>query len=159
VEKIEASDLNHEFVYFTATNGDGNGNKPKIGETVPEFALDDRNGKPVTSRDLAGSPTLAAFWSTTCPHCVNMMEDIREWEKNRSANDPKLIVFSDGDIDELRKIDLASPIVIDKEYKTAIKLGMYGTPSAVLIDKDGRIVSETATGAQNIWALIGRRTN
>jgi hypothetical protein len=36
---------------------------------------------------------------------------------------------------------------------------MLGTPSAVLIDENGRIISETAIGAQNIWALVGRRMN
>jgi thiol-disulfide isomerase/thioredoxin len=154
-EKITESDTSREFVYFT--NPNGNGHKPKIGETVPEFALDDRDGKRITSQDLSGSTTLATFWSTTCPHCINMMEDIREWEQHRSTSDPKLIVFSDGDIEELRKIELNSPIIIDKGYKMAAKIGMWGTPSAVLIDKDGRIISETAIGAQNIWALIGRR--
>ena len=157
VEKITASDLNGEFVYFTGTNG--NGIKPRIGQTVPEFTLDDREGQKIASSDLQGSVTLATFWSTTCPHCLNMMEDIREWEQSRSANDPKLIVFSDGDIEELKKIELSSPIVVDKDYKTASKMGMFGTPSAVLIDENGRIVSETAIGAPNIWALIGRRMN
>lgn len=158
VEKITgAPDVNGEFVYFASSNG--NGNKPKIGEAVPEFTLDDRDGQRIASTDLKGSPTLAAFWSTTCPHCINMMEDIREWEQNRSPADPKLIVFSDGDVEELKKIELSSPIVIDKDYKTAAKLGMLGTPSAVLINEDGKFVSETAIGAQNIWALIGRRGN
>lgn len=157
LDKIIIADLDGEFIYFSSSNGNGHG--PKIGENVPEFSLNDREGKHVTSIDLNGSPTLAASWSTTCPHCINMMEDIREWEQNRSAADPKLIIFSDGDIEELKKIDLTSPIIIDKEYKTAAKLGMVGTPSAVLINENGRIVSETAIGAQNIWALIGRRTN
>ncbi|HTK37572.1 MAG TPA: TlpA disulfide reductase family protein [Pyrinomonadaceae bacterium] len=157
VEKVSNTDVSDEFIYFT--NSNGNGRKPLIGESVPEFTLDDREGQKVASSDLKGSPTLAAFWSTTCPHCINMMEDIREWEQNRSAADPKLIVFSDGDVEELKKIELTSPIVIDKEYKTAAKLGMLGTPSAVLIDENGRIISETAIGAQNIWALIGRRMN
>ena len=157
VEKVSDADVSNEFVYFT--NSNGNGRAPKIGEAVPDFTLDDREGQKVASSDLKGSPTLAAFWSTTCPHCINMMEDIREWEQSRSAADPKLIVFSDGDVEELKKIELTSPIVLDKDYKTATKLGMLGTPSAVLIDEHGRIVSETAIGAQNIWALIGRRMN
>jgi len=157
VEKVSEADVSNEFVYFT--NSNGNGRAPKIGEAVPDFTLDDREGQKVASSDLKGSPTLAAFWSTTCPHCINMMEDIREWEQSRSAADPKLIVFSDGDVEELKKIELTSPIVLDKDYKTATKLGMLGTPSAVLIDEHGRIVSETAIGAQNIWALIGRRMN
>jgi hypothetical protein len=34
---------------------------------------------------------------------------------------------------------------------------MFGTPSGVIIDESGTIVTETATGAPNIWALVGKR--
>jgi hypothetical protein len=34
---------------------------------------------------------------------------------------------------------------------------MFGTPSAVLVNRDGKIVSETALGAPDIWSLIGKR--
>ena len=33
---------------------------------------------------------------------------------------------------------------------------MMGTPSAVLINEKGEIVTETGVGAANIWALIGK---
>jgi hypothetical protein len=36
-------------------------------------------------------------------------------------------------------------------------MGMFGTPSAVLIDENGIIATETAVGASNIWALLGRQ--
>jgi hypothetical protein len=50
-------------------------------------------------------------------------------------------------------------VIIDRGYKTAAKLGMNGTPSAVLIDEDAVIATETAVGASNIFALLGRRKN
>jgi hypothetical protein len=34
---------------------------------------------------------------------------------------------------------------------------MAGTPSAVLIDENGQIASSTASGAEKVWALIGKR--
>ncbi len=34
---------------------------------------------------------------------------------------------------------------------------MDGTPSAVLINENGKIASEVAVGAGNIFALIGKR--
>ena len=157
VGEVTDADVSKEFLYFTGSNG--NGVKVRIGQTVPEFTLDDRGGQKIETSYLKGSPTLATFWSTTCSHCLNMMEDMREWEQNRATGDPKLVVFMDGNPEEIKDIELDSPIVIDKGYKTAAKLGMHGTPSAVLIDENGKIVSETAIGATNIWALIGRRMN
>jgi hypothetical protein len=86
-----------------------------------------------------------------------MMDELKLWEKQRSPSDPELLVFSDGDPDAHRSLALDSTLVLDKDYKTSEKFGMFGTPSAVLVNEDGTIVSETAVGAPNIWALIGKR--
>jgi peroxiredoxin len=155
VEKIKAQNFGDEFLFVV--NGNGHGAPPKIGETVPEFSIADLSGKQIDQNDFRGRKTLVAFWSLTCPHCVNMMEDLRDWEKQKGLDEPNLLVFSDGEIEAHKSLDLKSPILIDKDYKTANKFGMLGTPSAVLINENGRIISETATGAQNIWALLGRR--
>ena len=157
VGKIKAENLDAEFVYIANGNGAAPDRLPKIGESVPEFSLNDLDGKEVSARDLRGKKTLVTFWSTTCPHCSNMMEELKAWEKQRAPNDPELLVFSDGDPDAHRNLALDSTLVLDKDYKTAEKFGMFGTPSAVLVNEDGTIVSETAVGAPNIWALIGKR--
>jgi hypothetical protein len=34
---------------------------------------------------------------------------------------------------------------------------MQGTPSAILVNERGIVVSETAIGAPDIWSLIGKR--
>ncbi len=65
-------------------------------------------------------------------------------------------MFSDGETEAHRDLELNSPILLDKEYKTAAKLGMFGTPSAILVNEDGKIASETALGSAQIWALIGK---
>jgi hypothetical protein len=52
---------------------------------------------------------------------------------------------------------LTTPLVTDANYKVAANLGMYGVPSAVLIDENGKIASESALGNRMIWSLIGRK--
>lgn len=153
VEKIRAEDSAKD--YFFVANG--NGRQPKIGENVPEFSLEDVRGNTVSSDYFQGKKTLVTFWSMTCPHCVNMMEDLRQWEKTKGANEPNLIVFSQGDAEAHQQFELNAPILLDKEHKTAEKFGMFGTPSAVLVNEEGKIVSETAVGAAQIWALLGKR--
>ncbi len=155
IESVKAETFEDEFVYFV--NGSPNGRVSKIGEAVPDFTLSDLDGREITERDLLGKKTLAAFWSLGCPHCGRMMDELRKWDLSRSADEPNLVVFSEGDEAVHKELALASPILLEKDYKTAEKLGMFGTPSAVLIDEKGRIVSETAVGAPNIWALIGKR--
>ena len=157
IEKIKAENLASEFLFVANGNKNGNSKPPKIGENVPEFSIADLRGTAISQKDFQGKKTLVAFWSLTCPHCVTMMKDLREWEKEKGRDEPNLIVFSDGETEAHKDFDLKSPILIDKEYEIAEKLGMFGTPSAVLVNEDGKIVSETATGAPQIWALIGKR--
>jgi peroxiredoxin/uncharacterized membrane protein YphA (DoxX/SURF4 family) len=151
IEQIKSERSEDALFYLT------NGNDSKIGESVPDFSLADLEGKQITPEDFQGKKTLVTFWSTTCPHCANMMEELKNWEKEKGADEPDLIVFSDGDLEEHKNLKLDSPILLDKNYETAEKFGMAGTPSAVLVDENGKIVSETAIGAANIWALIGKR--
>ncbi len=154
VEKIKASDLEQEFTHFTL--GNGSHSHVEIGADVPEFAIEALDGRTITSGDLRGKTTLVTFWSPTCPHCVRMIEEIQVWDNAKGPNEPNLIVFSDGDEQPHRDLGLSSPVIIDKDYAVAAKLGMHGTPSAVLVNENGKFVSEIAIGAPNIWALIGK---
>ena len=83
------------------------------------------------------------------------MDQIREWEKG-NTNGTRVLVFSEGEREIHEGYNIKSPILLDKGYATAIKLGMFGAPSAVLIDERGVIISETAIGSGSIWSLIGK---
>lgn len=157
VDDIKASDLSNERLFFAKpANG---ARQPKIGLEIPKFELVDIEGREFKSDQFRGTKTLAVFWSLTCPHCTSMLKALKDWDDARSNGEPKLVVFSDGPIEEHRALGLNSPIILDKDYKTAEGLGMNGTPSAVLIDEEGRFATETGIGAQNIWALIGKRNS
>lgn len=155
VEKVKATSFKDEPTYIT--NGHRHSNNNKLGQRIPEFKLADHKGNDVSDRDLKGKKTLIAFWSTGCMHCANMLDDLRKWDGARGEDEPNLIVFSDGSPDEHKEFGLKSPVILDEGHKTAAGFGMYGTPSAVLVNEDGVIVSETAIGAPDIWALIGKR--
>lgn len=155
VDKIKADDASREFAHYT--NGNGTEQTLKIGQAVPELSVTDLSGRRLTDADLKGKQTLIAFWSTGCSHCSAMLPDLRNWDESKNADEPNLLVFSDGDEETLREFGLISPIVLDEGHRTAATLGMFGTPSAVLVNEDGVIVTETAIGAPNIWSLIGKR--
>jgi len=129
----------------------------KLGDDLPEFFETDVFDKIVASQDLRGKKTLVAFWSLTCGYCTQMLEELRDWDKTKGADEPNLLVISEGETEPHRRLDLQSPIILDKDRKISKELGMRGTPSAVLINEDGKIVSETAIGAAGIWTLIGRK--
>ena len=154
VEKIKG-EIDKAGVLFIA-NGNG-ADKTKLGENLPEFSLPAVNGKSVSSEDLRGKKTLVAFWSLNCGYCKQMLDDLRVWDKAKGADEPNLLLVSTGEIEEHQNLDLQSPIVLDEGQKVSGELGMNGTPSAILVNEDGKIISETAIGAEQIWALLGKK--
>ena len=129
----------------------------RLGEDVPEFFENDINDKLVASEDLRGKKTLITFWSLTCGYCQQMLKDLQDWDKTKGADEPNLLLLSEGKPEAHRELNLQSPIILDNENRISEKLGMSGTPSAVLINEHGKIVSETAVGAEKIWTLVGKR--
>ncbi|MCC6329689.1 MAG: redoxin domain-containing protein [Acidobacteria bacterium] len=150
-EQIKSRDLSEEFVYFLGLNGN---RRPNIGEKIPEFTAQDIQGRGLSRKDFIGRETLVAFSSPTCGHCVKLMEEVREWEKGKRPASPALVIFSDGDHEEMTA-GLKSPVIVDKDSRLAARFGMRGVPSAVLVDETGTIVTEAAIGSKNIWSLIG----
>jgi len=157
IDQIKTSNLDKEFTHFT--NGHNHANTNKVGSVVPDFSVEDIKGRTINSDYFLGRKTLVAFWSLTCPHCTAMMEELREWDMLKGKDDPALVVFSDGTKNELEEFALDSPIVVDTGHKTSAGFGMFGTPSAVLVNENGKIISETATGSRNIWSLVGNRNS
>lgn len=155
VEKVKQESKTSDRFYIA--DGGSSLQKSKIGEKVPEFEAEDLLGEKFDTAKFYDKKTLVAFWSETCPHCVKMLEDLRDWDRLKGRDEPNLVVFSTGDAEVHRNFELNSPIILDEGYKIAEKFGMSGTPSAVLVSEKGEIISETAIGAPQIWALIGKR--
>lgn len=148
VEKIKAE---REVRFIT------NGKGQNIGEDFPEFSLSDLSGKTLDASAVRGRKTLVTYWSSTCGYCAQMLEDFREWDKTKGADEPNLLLLSRGEIEKNLELGFKSTIVLDDEREVVQKLGMEGTPSAVLVDENGKIVSQIAVGEKRIWALIGKR--
>jgi thiol-disulfide isomerase/thioredoxin len=150
IEKIKAEET-AEVKFIT------NGKGQNIGESFPEFSLNDITGKTLNSSAVRGKKTLVTYWSNTCGYCSQMLEDLREWDRTKSADEPNLMLLSRGEAEENRELGFRSTIVLDDEREVVKKLGMEGTPSAVLVDENGKIASQVAVGEKRIWALIGKR--
>lgn len=131
----------------------------KVGDVVPEFSVETIAGDQISSKQLKGARTMFLFWGVDCPHCVAMAADFRKWETSKNGDSPNVIVFSDGDLPTVEDLEINSPLILEPGRKVAGTLGMYGTPSAILVDEEGRFASETAISAPHIWALVGHNPN
>ena len=86
-----------------------------------------------------------------------MLPDPKAWDANPPKGAPKLLVVSSGTVDEIRAMDLRSPVLLDENFSVGPSFGANGTPMAVLIDAKGNIASPLATGAQEVLALARSR--
>jgi thiol-disulfide isomerase/thioredoxin/uncharacterized membrane protein YphA (DoxX/SURF4 family) len=151
MDRFRESDRNAETFHIS------NGSRPgrnKIGQTVPKFSLEDLHGNAITEEFFRGRTTLAIFLSTSCGFCKDVVAEVRETEKEDGA--PQMIVFSEGEREEHLDWEIATPVILEKNYKTAEKIGMFSVPSAVLVNENGIVISEAAVGSQSIWALVGK---
>jgi len=84
-----------------------------------------------------------------------MLPEIKQWEETRPEAAPGLLFVSAGSEDANRDMGISSPVLLDQNFAAGRAFGASGTPSAVLVDAEGRIASEVAVGAPAVLGLAG----
>jgi len=126
----------------------------EIGEAAPDFSLPDLSGKLVHLSDFQGTPTLVLFWRPSCGCCQHLLPHLVAWEAQPPEESPRLLLVSTGSVADNQALGLRSPIVLEQADRSIGKMfGATGTPTAVLIDAEGRIASDLAEGLPAILAL------
>jgi peroxiredoxin len=146
----------------------GNGHKPEItigtphayddvGKPAPSFSLQSSDGDVVQSDQLLGRDTLLLFWDPKCPFCKSISDALKKWEVNPPANAPRLVLVSsaEGEDASAESKEFKSLYLCDPSLEVGMMFGTNLTPSAVLIDSNGRIASAPTAGPENIMALAG----
>ena len=131
----------------------------KVGEQAPEVKLPNLEGKTVELADFRGEETLVLFWNPGCGFCQQMLPDLKQWESNVPKGAPRLLVVSAGTEEANKEMGLASPVLLDQQFATGRAFGASGTPSAVLVDAEGKVASEVAVGAPAVLQLAGGEQN
>lgn len=127
----------------------------KIGEAAPALRLPDLDGNEVDLASFKGRSTLVLFWNPGCGFCARMLDDLKAWEAAPPPDAPRLLVVSTGRVEVNREMDLSATVLLDQGFAAGREFGASGTPSAVLIDADGKIASHVAVGAPSVLALAG----
>jgi thiol-disulfide isomerase/thioredoxin len=127
----------------------------EIGAAAPNLELVDLAGNIVRPADFRGRDTVLLFWGLSCGFCREMLPDVREWERRRPQGAPDLLVVLASEPQPGQRLPFESPVVIDRESAAASALHSGGTPTAILIDRQGRIGSQPVVGAVPILDLLG----
>jgi thiol-disulfide isomerase/thioredoxin len=121
----------------------------KIGEPAPEMKLRAPSGGAINLWSLGDKETLVFFYNPRCVFCQQMLPDLEEWEKDRAEGAPELLVVST----DPERMDLDSPVMYDRKFALFRDFGANETPSAVLVDAEGKIGSELVVGAPEVLEL------
>lgn len=136
-----------------ATHAHAGSASPKVGESAPEVRLSDLEGREVSLEDFRGEEVLVLFWSPDCSFCQEILPNLKEWEAVPPEGAPRLLVVSDGTVEDNEAMGFSSPVVLDHTYAVSDAFGAGGTPSAVLVDAEGRIASEVVVGTSAVLEL------
>ena len=127
-----------------------------VGAPAPQLTLPDLSGKPVGIADFQGHETMLMFWNPGCGYCARMLPGLKELEKSRPRTAP-IVLISTGTPEQNRAMGLRSPVLLDQGQGAMGLFGASGTPSALLVDRAGKIGSSLAIGADAIFALVGKQ--
>ena len=123
------------------------------GDAVPSLKLADLKGQVMDLGQLRGRRTLLLFWNPSCGFCQQMLEDVKAWERQPGKDAPELLIVSAGSPEDIRKQDFHSRVLLDPYFGASQVFNSGGTPSAVLIDEQGRVASDVGVGAPDVLAM------
>jgi hypothetical protein len=85
-----------------------------------------------------------------------MLRDLLAWERKPPKGAPQLLVISGGGSKTDNQVGFKSTIVLDdfaSSYSAANWFKAKGTPSAVLLDENGVVISDLGVGSDAVLAL------
>ncbi len=125
-----------------------------VGTPAPALKLPDLSGKEVDLADYRGRETVVLFWNTGCGFCQQMLPQLKEWERERPADAPALVVVSAGPPEAIAAQGLLSTVLVDQSFASGLAFAAGGTPSAVKVGRDGTVAGPLAVGGPAVMALL-----
>ncbi|MGH2787285.1 MAG: PqqD family peptide modification chaperone [Actinomycetota bacterium] len=126
-----------------------------LGDELPSFDGPGLNGDTVRSEDLRGHKLLLINWSAMCGFCKKIAPDLAELQPELKANGVELVLLTYGTSEDNRELLDESGIdctVVFQEGASEV-FGTAGTPSAYLVDADGKVASKMVVGALEVPTL------
>ena len=117
-------------------------------DKAPAFALQDLDGKEVSSSDFAGKVILLNFWATWCPPCQAEIPALKSLHNDYQARGFEVVGISvDEDGPEavqafVKKKGINYPVLMSTDEVIGAYGGIRGIPTTFLISRDGKIVKK-----------------
>jgi len=99
------------------------------GDPLPEFSAEDEDGKPVSSNDLRGRPSVVLFVrGNWCPFCSRQVADLTSYYKEINALGAKLVIVTPRPLGTTRRVaeifDVQFDFWLDGDLAVTKQLGL-----------------------------------
>jgi len=140
----------------------------QVGSMAPDFSVQRMDGKTFHLADFRGKkPVYLVFWATWCPTCLREIPDFKALHQ-RYGKDVEMLAIN---VDTLswasnltstkrrvehyrKKHQLPYNIALDDDNRLAELFAVRGTPTQMLIDKNGFIRNRFAVLTNNAVAVL-----
>jgi peroxiredoxin len=132
---------------------------PVVGHLAPDAIFLDLSNHQVRLSSYRGKVVVLNFWYVACPPCQTEMPVL---ERTYQADAARGLVVLGVDVSDdvptitrfIRRLDITYPILRDVDSRTAIRYGLYATPSSFIIDRGG-IIRSKVEGPLDTSTLAG----
>lgn len=128
-----------------------------IGTEFPLFSFPDAAGNPVALEQFRGKRVLLVHWNPECGFCDLIAPDLARLQPELERRGVQLLLLAHGDAAVNRKLleahRLVCPLLLYGDAKLPEPLVNLGTPSAYLLDREGRVEKPLAVGSEDVPAL------
>ena len=134
-----------------------------VGTEFPAFTLPDLEGAQVALESFRGKRVLLVHWSPQCGFCDLIAPELARLQPDFAKHGVQLLLLAHGEADANRKLaeehGLKCPILLYKDAKEPEPLANQGTPSAYLLDAEGRVAKPLAVGSDKVPLLAAEAAN
>ena len=124
-----------------------------VGEPIPPFRLPDADGAEVALADLTERSVLLVNWSPRCGFCTRIAPELAELQPQLQARGVEMVFITLGDVEEneplLEEHGLKPRVLFGDGLEVEVFAGV-GTPSAYLVDVEGKAASPLTVGADKV---------
>jgi peroxiredoxin len=128
------------------------------GTPAPLFVLPTISGGTLSLTDFRGRQVLLVFSDPQCGPCDAIAPYLVRLHNEHVMNGLSILMVGRGEPDaNRRKADqhgFAFPVAIQRRWEISMRYGIFATPVAFLIGKDGVIVRNVAKGMDEIVTLV-----
>jgi len=129
----------------------------KAGTPAPAFRLPDIHGGTVSLDQFRGRKLLLVFSDPQCGPCDQLAPELARLHRKHAGNGLDFVMVGRGDPEQNKKKAVQHriefPVLLQEKWKLSRQYGIFATPVAFLVGKDGVIARNVATGPDEIMTL------